>query len=178
MKAADQCRDDVAVSRVVVVARAIQVGGHDAAVVHTMAVAKLAVVAFAEFDASDLGDGIWLVGGFERAGEQSVFGHGLGRQLGVDTAAAQKQQLLHAVAKRRLNHVGLDHQVLVDEVGRVGVVGVDTAYLGGGQVDLVWAFGFEEGSDGGLVGQVKLGVGTGDDAFCRVAMCQQASHDG
>ena len=61
-----------------------------------------------------------------------------------------------------MDHVALDHQVLVDELGRVGVVGVDAAYLGGSEIDLVDALALEEGTDGGLVGQIKFGVGAGD----------------
>ncbi len=38
-----------------------------------MAGTVLAVVAFAELDAGDFGDGVGLVGGFERAGQQGVF---------------------------------------------------------------------------------------------------------
>ena len=52
----------MAVFGVVVVARAIQVGGHDAAVVHAVAGAVLAVVAFTQLDAGNLGDGIGLIG--------------------------------------------------------------------------------------------------------------------
>ena len=63
MKSADQGGDDVAVFGVVVVPRAIQVGGHDAAVVHAVAGAILAVVALTELDAGDLGNGVGLVGG-------------------------------------------------------------------------------------------------------------------
>ena len=67
VKATDKSWDDVGILRVVVVARAVEVRGHDAAVVHPMALAVLAVVAFAELDASNLGDGVGLVGGFQRA---------------------------------------------------------------------------------------------------------------
>ena len=77
VKAADQRGDDVRIFGVVVVARAVQVGGHDATVVHSMAGTVLAVVAFAEFDASDFGNGVGLVGGLQGAGEQGVFTHGL-----------------------------------------------------------------------------------------------------
>jgi hypothetical protein len=36
-----------------------------------------------------------------------------------------------------VDEVGLDHQILMDEVGRVAIVGVDAADPGGGQIDLV-----------------------------------------
>ena len=65
--------------------------------------------------------------------------------------------------KSRLDDVGLHHQVLVDEVGRVGVVGMNAADFGSGQVDLVGFFLGEEGLHCGLVRQVELGMGAGDD---------------
>lgn len=86
VKATDESWDDVGIFWVVVVARAIEVCGHDAAVVHPVAGAVLAVVAFAELDAGDFGDGVGLVGGFQRPGKQGIFAHGLICQLGVDTA--------------------------------------------------------------------------------------------
>lgn len=76
---------------------------------------------------------------------------------------------LHAVAERGLNHVGRDHEVLVDEVGGVDVVGVDAARLGRRQVDLMRLGPREEGTHGGLVGEIELGVGAGDDGAGGVA---------
>ena len=162
MEAADERGDDVAVLGVVVVARAVEVGGHDAAVVHAMTLAILAVVGLAKLDAGNLGDGVGLVGGLQCAGEQAVFGHGLGGQTGVDAARAQKQQLLDARSEGRLDEVGLHHEVVVDEVGGVAVVGVDAAYAGSSQVHLVGALLGEEGEDVGLAAQVEFGVGALD----------------
>lgn len=150
MKAANECGDDVAVVGVVVVARAVEVGGHDAAVVS----AVLAVVRLAEFDAGYFGHGIGFVGGFQGAGEQGRFGHGLGGKAGVDAAGAQEQELLHAVLVCGLNEVGLHHEVLVDEVCRVGVVGIDATYFGRGQIHLSGALSSKKGLDGGLVAEV------------------------
>jgi hypothetical protein len=62
-----------------------------------------------------------------------------------------------------VNDVGLDHQVLVDELGRVAVVGVNAADFGGGQVNLVGAFLGKEGIDGRLIGEVEFGVAAGED---------------
>ncbi len=84
MKAADQRRDDVAILRVIVVARAIEVGGHDAAVVAPV----LAVVALTQFDAGYFGHGVGLVGGLQGAGKQGVFTHRLRGQARVDATAA------------------------------------------------------------------------------------------
>ena len=40
--------------------------------------------------------------------------------------------------------VGLDDEVVADEVGRVGVVGEDAAYFGGGEEDILGLFFGEE----------------------------------
>ena len=77
---AEERGEHVAGLEVVVVAGAVEVGGHGADVV----VAVLAAVAVAEFDGGDLGDGVGAVGGFEGAGEQRVLGDGLGGVFGVD----------------------------------------------------------------------------------------------
>ena len=61
MKTANERGNDVAVIGVVVVAGAIEVGGHDAAVVDPVACAVLAVVAFAELDAGNFGNGVGLI---------------------------------------------------------------------------------------------------------------------
>ena len=140
VKATDQRRDDVGVFRVVVVAGAVEVGGHDAAVVGAVAGAVLAVVAFAEFDAGNLGDGVGFVGGFQRAGEQGVFAHRLRGEFGVDATAAEEQELLHPDSPGFVDDVGFDHHVLVDEFGWVGVVSMDAAHFGSGQVNLIRFF--------------------------------------
>ena len=127
MKAAQQTGDDVGVLGVEVVPRAIEVGGHDAAVVAAM----LTVIALAELDAGDLGEGVGFVGRLQGAGEQGLLRHGLGCALGVDAGGAEEQQLLHPMLMGGVDQVGLDHQVLVDEVGRIGIVGVDATDPGG-----------------------------------------------
>ena len=77
-----------------------------------------------------------------------------------------------------MDDIGLDHEVVVDEFGRIGGVGMDAADLGGGQVDLVGPCCGQEGAHGGLVGEVELGVGAGDELLRRVALGQQLAHDG
>ena len=98
MEPPNQRRDNVAVFRMVVIAGAVQIGWHNAAVVHAVACAVLAVVAFAEFDAGDFGNRIGFVGGLEHAGQQGVFAHGLFCQAGIDAAGAQKKQFFHTIA--------------------------------------------------------------------------------
>ena len=172
MKPPQQRRDHMRVLGVEVVARAIQVGGHHAAVITPM----LAVVAFTQLDAGDLGNGVGLVRGFQRAGEQRVFTHRLRRHARVDARRTQKQQPLHPGRMRGLDDIGLDHQVVVQKISRIGVVGVDAAHLGRGQHHLADLVAGKERPHVGLAGQIKLAAAGGDDVAAALRL--QPPHDG
>ena len=75
-----------------------------------------------------------------------------------------------------VDDVRLDDQVGVDEIRRIGVVGVDAADLCGRQVDLRWPLFGEKSSDRCLVGQVQLGVGPNQDVL--VARRRQGTDKG
>ncbi|BDU57276.1 hypothetical protein LMORI2_02580 [Limnohabitans sp. MORI2] len=61
---------------------------------------------------------------------------------------------MHAILKRSLDDVGLHHEVLIDEVSRVDVVGMNATYFGCSQVHLRGFFCREERLHSGLVSQV------------------------
>lgn len=75
-----------------------------------------------------------------------------------------------------VDDVGFHHQVLVDEFGRVGVVGMNATHLGCSQVDLIGLFCGEKFAHCRLVGQVQLGVGAGDDVGMPLRL--QSAYDG
>lgn len=172
MKLADQRGDDMAVFRVVVVAGAVKVGWHYGEEFG----AVLPVVAPAHFDAGDLGQGIRAVGRFERAGEEVFFLHRLRCILGVDAAGAEEHQAPYLVLVGGVDDVALDGEVVADELSGVFVVGVNAADLGGGQEDVVGLLCVEEGVGGGLVGEVKFGVGARQELG--EALCPEVAHDG
>ena len=136
--------------RVKVVARAVEIGGHYRAVIG----AVLAIVALAELDASDLGHGIGLVGGLEHAGQERVLAHGLGHSSGIDAARVQLQQPPHARVKGLVDYIALDHQVFVNEISWISVVGMDAADLGGGKNNHIGPLGLHEIAHRQLAGQV------------------------
>src|SRR3546814_7046654 len=68
MEPSQQRRNYVTVVGMKVVVRTIKIRGHHAAIVAPI----LAIVAYAQLDPGDLGDGIRLIRGLERAGEQRV----------------------------------------------------------------------------------------------------------
>lgn len=80
VETADECRKDVRVGRMIVVVRAVKIGGHDGDVVRRV----LAVKVFAVFQPRNLGKRVCLVGLFEFGCEQTGFGHGLRSHTGVD----------------------------------------------------------------------------------------------
>ena len=162
----------MAVGGVVVVVGTVQVRRHDADVVG----AVLAVEVLAVFQAGDLGQGVGLVGLFQRRGQQAAFRHGLGRQAGINAGAAQKFQLFAAVLPGRVDDVHLQNHVVVHEIGLGLVVGHDAAHLGRGQKDVFRLFGGEEGFHRVLAAEVQLFVGAGDDVL--VALALQLPHDG
>lgn len=160
VEAADERGQDVGVLGVEVVVGAVEVGGHGGDGVE----AVLDAVGLAHLDAGDLGDGVPLVGGLERAGEERALRDGLRRELWVDAGGAEEEELEDgAAAQRGVDDVGLDLEVGGDEVGGEGGVGVDAADLGGGEDDVARVLGGEEGLDVGLAGEVELGVGAEDD---------------
>ena len=167
-----QRRQHMAVGQVVVVVRAVQIGRHHADVLP----AVLAVVALGQLDAGDLGDRVGLVGRLQRAGQQRVFPDRLCAVARVDAARAQEHQPLHARQVRAVDQVRLDHQVLVDEVGAVDVVGLDATHPRGGDEDVVRLLLGQEGLHRALVQQVQLGAAAGEDV--RVAAGLQSAHQG
>ena len=152
MKPSQQGGDDVRVLWVVVVARSVEVGGHGGVKHHSV----LLAVVLAEFQTRDLGDGIGFVGRLQLGSQQATLRHRLRRKPGIDARAAQKEQPLHPVTIGRVNAVRRDHEVLVNEVGGVGGVGVDASDLRGGHDHDVRLPVLDEALDRGLLGEVTL----------------------
>ncbi|OPY06287.1 MAG: hypothetical protein A4E66_02256 [Syntrophus sp. PtaB.Bin001] len=165
VKTANQGRNDVAVFRMIVVAGTIEVGRHHTPVIDSMTFPVLTVVTFAEFDPRNLGNGIWLVSRFEETGKQRVFPHRLRRKLRIDAARSEEKQFFHSCKPGFVDYVYLDHQILIDEFRRIGIVGKDSADPGGCQIYLIGLFRFKKTADGCLVGKVQLLVSSQNQAI-------------
>ena len=59
--------------------------------------------------------------------------------FGIDTARPQKQQLLHIGQMRRVDNIGLNHQVFIDEFGGKIVVGLNATDFCRRQIHLIYA---------------------------------------
>ena len=135
----------------IIVAGPVEIGRHHRDEIG----AVLLAVGLAQLDGGDLGDGVPLVGRLERAGEQRLFAHRLRRELGIDAGGAERQQLLDAGAKRSADDVEADGEIVGDEVGGIGVVGIDAADMAGGEEHDIGLVRGEPAFGLGLVGQVE-----------------------
>ena len=158
VESADEGGHGVAGFRVKIVVGSIEVGGHNR---HVSGVV-LAVIGLTHFNAGYFGHGIGFIGFFQGAGKQVFFFHGLGTFAGVDAGGTQKQQAADVGLISRLDDIGLNGQVAVNKIGRIGVVGQDAADLGGSHKHIVRLGIFKKGFGIGLAGQVELGMGAGD----------------
>lgn len=92
----------------------------------------LSAVGLAQLNGSDLGKGVPLVGRLQRPSQQAILGDRLWSRARIDAGRAEKHHLLNADTPYRFHDVGADHQVVIEEWPRLGVVGKDTANFGGG----------------------------------------------
>ena len=118
--------------------------------------AVLFVVESAELDRSNLRDGIWLIGGFEQSCQEIVLPERLRGKFRVDTRGAEIQELPHAVAIARIDDVCSDRQVVIDELGLVGVVGENSAHLRSSQENILRLLLGKEAIGLPLVPEIKL----------------------
>lgn len=75
---------------------------------------------------------------------------------------------MHVCFVRRVDDVGFDHQIFVNKFGGVGIVRVDSAHFGSGQVDLVEAVVLEEVSYFRLREKIQLAAVSSDECVIRV----------
>ncbi len=127
--------------------------------------AVLAAVELTKFQPRDLGDRIRFVGGLERAREERILLDRLGSELRIDAGAAEKEDPLHPGLIGRLNQIRGDHEIVVEEVGRVGVVGVDSSDFRGGDEDDIGTVFRHKLTGGALVAQVEFGARRGELVF-------------
>ena len=116
------------------------------------------IVCPAHLDAGDLGDRVRFVGRLEGTGQQILFLDRLRRHLGIDAAAAEELEALHAGSIGRVDDVGLDEDVAADEIGRIGIVGVDPSDPRRRHDDIVGFLFGKEPSHRRPVLEIELGV--------------------
>ena len=138
--------------------------------------AVLRAIGLAQLDSCDLRDGVRFVGRFERAVEKLFLFHWLRGVARVNARASEIQELLGAKQMRRMHHCGVDHHVVVDELGGSCRVGENTAHGAGNEIHEFRAIGAEPVINGRLVAQVEL-IARGRQDI-RITEILQPSHNG
>ena len=156
---ADERGEDMGGVEVEIVMRPVEIGGHGGEEILSV----FAGVGLAELDAGDLGDGVGVVGGLERAGEEGVFADGLGGELGVDTGTAEEEELGAAEVGGGFDEVVLEGEIFEEEFDGLFGIRHDAAHARGGVDDKFGAFFFKKGADCGAVEEVEFGAGAGED---------------
>ena len=93
----------------------------------------------------------------------------LGRWI-IDTAAAQKHQLLAVVLPCRMDHIHLQDHIFIHEIRQCLTVGHDAAHLGCGQEHIVRLLPGKELLHGILSAQIQFLMAAGDDIGISVSL--------
>ena len=149
-------RHHVTILQVEVIVRTIEVGWHHSDIVGTI----LKIVALAHLQSGNLGDGIFLVGIFQRRSKEHILLHWLRSILRIDAGRAQEEELLHTMRISVTDYVALHLHVLHDEVGTIERIRHDTAHEGCSQDHSIRLLLIKELLNCILVGQVEFFVRT------------------
>ena len=150
MESANEGWEDVGGLEVEVVSGSIEVGGHQRDRVE----AVLLAVGFAGLNACDFGDGVPFVRGFEGARQKIFFFERLWSESWIDAGGTQEKKFRGVVAISCVDDIGLESQIIVNEIGRVSGIGENAAHLGGGDENIFGFFVGKEGVDGLRVSEV------------------------
>ena len=156
--------------KVVVVTGTIQVGRHRRQELRSV----LPVVGRAHFDARDFGNSVRAIGRLKRPGQQVALFHRLRTCAWIDAGGAEKQQTLRTSSPRLVNHVGLDCQILVNELRRKSVIGDDPTHFCRGQKHILRLLSLKEILCRSCVDQVQFGMGSRDQIA--IAVRFETSH--
>jgi hypothetical protein len=140
MKLTDQGGKDVRGLEVKVVIWTVEIRRQDGNEIRPV----LPVKRRTQFNPGNLGNGIRFVCRLKRRRKKIFFLHRLGGKPRIDAGAPQEKELLDAVPVRRINHIALNDQVVVNEVSGISVVGIYPAHLGCRQKDVLRPFGIEK----------------------------------
>ena len=160
--AANQPGNDVRAAFAEIVVRPVKIGGQHAHGIE----AVLAAVGLAHLDAGELGDGIGIVGGLERAGQQVFLAHRLRRELRVDAARSQEHQFGDAEAIRRVDDVGLDQQVVANEIRRRSEFAMMPPTRAAARITTVGRASSKIAIDGARLREIEAAVRLADDVAC------------
>ena len=113
----------MAVLRMVVIVRSVEVGRHDRNVIRAI----LLVQKFTIFQTADLGERICLVRLLQLSGQKAVLLHRLRSHTRIDAGGTKEHQLLAAVLPCLMNHIHLQCHIVIHKICQRFAVRHDTA---------------------------------------------------
>ena len=152
METADQRRQDMRLVQIEQVALAVHIGRHHRPEVGIV----LTVEGLAQLQTGDLRQSVGLNRRLQLVGQERILPHRLRRFARIGTGTGEEHHPLHTAIVRRLEDVRLNHQIFVDEVGRIGRVGDNPAGQRRGQKEELRPSLVKETIDRHLVPQVQL----------------------
>jgi hypothetical protein len=123
----------------------------------------LPVIRLAHLDARYFCHSVGLVRDFQRAAKEVFLFHRLGTFPWVNTGRPEEEKTFRSDFPGRVNDIGLDNQIIVNELRRIGFVGPDSAYLGSGKENILGLFLFKKTFHICLALQIQLSVGTSNE---------------
>ncbi len=145
------------VLEVEVVAWTIEVRRHSSKIIRLI----LPIIGLTHFNSGDLCNGVWVVCLFERAGKGILLSWVEDNRVGKYTMT-RGRGACYSTPTCLMYDVGLNHQILINEIGRVGVVREYAADLCGSKKDKFRFLLSEKGLDIGLTPEIKLFTGAQD----------------
>jgi hypothetical protein len=100
-------------------------------------------IGLAESYTGDLGDGVRFTGRLEIASEKVLLPNGLGAFPWVYAGGAQVKEFFNFIKVSGMDHVGVDHYIIIDELRRTVSVGPNTTHGPSYQEDVFRAIVFE-----------------------------------
>jgi hypothetical protein len=130
----------------------------------------------AKFDAGNLCNCVGLIGRFKLSRKEIFLSHWLGSKSWINTGTSQEQKFLDSVSIGCVNHIAFNDKVIVDEISRVGIVGVNASNLGCGQENVFGFLIFEKILNIPLDFEIQLLMGLQDEIL--VTLRLEAAKDG
>src|SRR6202030_2069075 len=104
-----------------------------------------------------------FVGWLERSGQQRFLLDRLRREFRINARRSKKDQPLDIGQMRGLDDIRLNREIIEQEIGRIRVVGKDSANLGGGEDDNIWLGPGHPLPAGLLLAQIEIYASHGED---------------
>ena len=134
MESANQCRQHMAVCRMVVIIRTIKIRRHDRYIIRPiLPIQELTILQPRNFCQC-----ISFISFFQRRSQQTALFHRLRGKTWINAGRSQKLQFSDAILPSRMDDIHLQHHVLIHEISQSLCICLDSAHFGSSQEYILW----------------------------------------